>query len=158
MSEPDDTPTRLPSEQVIEIDEDGNVHYPDELTELRAEVSRLREALNVSNSVCACGCPIGEHENYGEDGEACETEDHECVRTSAAVADMLELLRADVSRLQQELHEKNQAGMHAVTEISRLQQEHAKKDLTIAAREVEIGLLKRSLGILERTISEAEGR
>jgi hypothetical protein len=43
MSEPDDTPTRLPSEQVIEIDEDGNVHYPDELTELRAEVSRLQQ-------------------------------------------------------------------------------------------------------------------
>jgi chromosome segregation ATPase len=40
---PDDTPTRLPSEQVIEIDEDGNVHYPDELTELRAEVSRLQQ-------------------------------------------------------------------------------------------------------------------
>jgi polyhydroxyalkanoate synthesis regulator phasin len=42
---PDDTPTRLPSEQVIEIDEDGNVHYPDELTELRAEVSRLRSRI-----------------------------------------------------------------------------------------------------------------
>jgi hypothetical protein len=40
---PDDTPTRFPSEQVIEIDEDGKVHYPDELTELRAEVSRLQQ-------------------------------------------------------------------------------------------------------------------
>jgi chromosome segregation ATPase len=50
----------------------------------------------------------------------------------------------DVSRLQQELHEKNQAGMHAVTEISRLQQENA--------------LLRRSLEMLTKQLNEQDER
>jgi chromosome segregation ATPase len=55
-----------------------------------------------------------------------------------------EKAEADVSRLQQELHEKNQAGMHAVTEISRLQQENA--------------LLRRSLEMLTKQLNEQDER
>jgi hypothetical protein len=38
-----------------------------------------------SNAVCVCGCPDKDHESYGEEGEACQNEMHECIRTSKAV-------------------------------------------------------------------------
>lgn len=55
------------------------------VVELHAEVSRLTIELKEANAVCVCGCPEAAHENYGEDGEACEHEDHQCVRTNRAV-------------------------------------------------------------------------
>lgn len=63
------------------------------LAQREEENYRLREVLRDSNAVCACGCPVDAHENYGEDGECCESDEHECVRTSIAVAGMLDALR-----------------------------------------------------------------
>lgn len=48
-------------------------------------------------SVCICGCPIAEHENYGEDGESCGR-DHECLRVDPAVLTLVTRLRSDVTR------------------------------------------------------------
>ena len=42
------------------------------------------------------GCPIDEHENYGEDGMNCPVEGHECVPTSKAVLSMLGDLRREI--------------------------------------------------------------
>ena len=66
------------------------------------ELAVLREVAAESNAVCACGCPAEDHEHYGEDGEACAHEDHECVRTSRAVLSMLAALRAQVETIREE--------------------------------------------------------
>jgi len=63
------------------------------LVEARVEMKRLTEVCKESNSVCACGCPPGDHESYGEEGECCGVEGHECIRTSRAVLAMLTRLR-----------------------------------------------------------------
>ena len=60
---------------------------------IEAELQRLTRELDDSNAVCACGCSVDAHENYGEDGESCEHEDHQCVRTNRAVLAMLTELR-----------------------------------------------------------------
>ena len=52
---------------------------------LTAERDALTTVCHESNEVCLCGCPLSEHENYGEDGESCADETHQCVRTSKAV-------------------------------------------------------------------------
>lgn len=66
---------------------------------LVAEVEQLTVIANESNAVCACLCPVNEHENYGEEGESCENPNHECVRTSHAVANILAARKADIERL-----------------------------------------------------------
>jgi hypothetical protein len=60
----------------------------------KEDMALVREVLFESNAVCACGCPDADHENY-DDGESCEHDDHECVRTSKAVLAMLAKLRAE---------------------------------------------------------------
>ena len=77
------------------------------------ETARLRELLDALEqaevllqqacSVCACGCPESEHENYGEDGEACEHEQHQCVRTSRSVRTMLGQAEQQNTELRAEL-------------------------------------------------------
>lgn len=43
-------------------------------------------------SECACGCPVADHDNYGEDGEQCDHQEHECYRTSkVALAELTKL-------------------------------------------------------------------
>lgn len=59
----------------------------------RAEVERLTGLLEECNAVCLCGCPAGEHESYGEDGESCGHDDHECIRVAPAVLAHVEALR-----------------------------------------------------------------
>ncbi len=59
----------------------------------------LRAELMTDRAVCICGCPNETHESYGEDGEACEHEDHECLRVPVAVRDMFVALRARVVEL-----------------------------------------------------------
>lgn len=91
-----------------------------QVASLDAACASLREIANESNAVCACGCPRADHENYGEDGEACEREDHHCYRTSrGAQADLL-ALRGQIEQLtaacaslkarNEELERKEQAG------------------------------------------------
>lgn len=61
----------------------------EDLPALVAAVERLTVVATESNAVCACLCPLNEHENYGEDGEGCGNPYHDCVRTSHAVANIL---------------------------------------------------------------------
>jgi hypothetical protein len=52
------------------------------------------------NSVCICGCPNEDHENYGEEGEACEHEDHECIRVCHAAAQIADGYRKQIAELE----------------------------------------------------------
>lgn len=59
-----------------------------------AEVARLTALLRECNAVCLCGCPASEHESYGEDGESCADEGHECIRVAPAVLAYVNKLRS----------------------------------------------------------------
>ncbi len=70
---------------------------------LQAERDILRDVCNESNAVCVCGCLNGAHENYGEDGECCGVEGHECIRTCEAVAAKVATLQAQLVTAQEAL-------------------------------------------------------
>ena len=76
------------------LHDDPSDEAADEITCLRAEVERLKEVCKESNEVCACECPASDHESYGENGECCGVEGHECIRTSRAVFAILTGLRS----------------------------------------------------------------
>jgi hypothetical protein len=61
--------------------------------ESEREAAALRERLNADNAVCLCGCPDGDHESYGEDGESCANEDHQCLRVAVGVQQVFAALR-----------------------------------------------------------------
>lgn len=66
----------------------------------KREIKTLTEVCHDSNAVCVCGCPASEHEMVGpDDGEQCEHEDHECIRTSRSVAKIVANLRDNVNGL-----------------------------------------------------------
>src|ERR1017187_5478536 len=48
-------------------------------------IAALRAALAETTGVFLCGCPPEDHESYGEDGESCGHDDHECIRTCRAI-------------------------------------------------------------------------
>ena len=60
----------------------------EEIERLTKTNDLLDRSLDSWTEVCVCGCPISEHENYGEEGESCEHEDHQCLRTCPAIAEM----------------------------------------------------------------------
>lgn len=62
-----------------------------------AEVARLTDLLRECNAVCLCGCPESEHESYGEDGESCGHDDHECLRVAPAVLEIVQRYRVALS-------------------------------------------------------------
>lgn len=68
-----------------------------------AENTRLRAVLAESAAVCACGCSDVDHESYGEDGESCGHDDHECYRTSPAASSALSTLRAQLAQQAQQI-------------------------------------------------------
>jgi hypothetical protein len=71
----------------IEVQRRATVEVTKErIEELEAAIGEL--------SACTCGCPMEDHENYGEDGYSCEHDDHECLSCYPAVAKMLADLRA----------------------------------------------------------------
>lgn len=57
-------------------------------------IGELEALLRECNAVCLCGCPDSEHESYGEDGESCGHDDHECIRVPKAVLAYVERLRS----------------------------------------------------------------
>lgn len=63
------------------------------------DVLALTEALE-ELSACVCGCPLADHENYGEDGISCEVEGHECLHCYPAVAQMFKTLTERVAALE----------------------------------------------------------
>lgn len=67
--------------------------FEQEIARLKKVNAELRKVCIESNAVCCCGCLPEEHENYGEDGEACD-KGHECMRTSYGVASVLNNERA----------------------------------------------------------------
>jgi hypothetical protein len=85
-------------------------------TIVQQENASLRERLAEDNEVCVCGCPTDEHESYGEDGEGCGNDDHECVRTCIAVRGIVRSLREQLAKAQV-IHERNG---WLNTEVSRL--------------------------------------
>ena len=72
----------------------------DDLAALLAErpghdrIGELEALLRECNAVCLCGCPDEEHESYGEDGESCGHDDHECIRVAPAVLAYVNKLRS----------------------------------------------------------------
>ena len=60
----------------------------EEIERLTKTNDLLDRSLDSWTEVCVCGCPISEHENYGEEGESCEHEDHQCLRTCPGIAEM----------------------------------------------------------------------
>lgn len=64
------------------------------------EIERLTARVREDNAVCICGCPPEEHESYGEDGESCENDKHECLRACPSIA-------ATVAHLREQLYEAN---------------------------------------------------
>jgi len=64
------------------------------------EIRRLREELSEERHFCICGCPMDEHENYGEDGFGCDNPNHECVLVCAAAAEIAKSLREENKRAQ----------------------------------------------------------
>jgi NTP pyrophosphatase (non-canonical NTP hydrolase) len=96
-------------------------------------VERLKEVAKDSNVVCICGCPMNEHENYGEDGLGCENPHHECIPTSHAVLNIAQDLRAEVERLRElppklALKHWRKRAVKAEAEVERLKEEN--KSLT----------------------------
>lgn len=65
--------------------------------------ARAAEATLKELSECACGCPMTQHESYGEDGESCGNDNHDCVRVFPAVALRLRGLEGWVRDLEAEL-------------------------------------------------------
>lgn len=58
-----------------------------------ADAATILDELKSDRAVCLCGCPDADHENYGEDGESCDVEGHECVRVCAAAGEIVARLR-----------------------------------------------------------------
>ena len=67
-----------------------------------AQIEALKEIADEAFGVCICGCQLSEHENYGEDGEQCENEMHECIRTSKAAYAVVHTLRARLAAVEAE--------------------------------------------------------
>jgi hypothetical protein len=98
---------------------------------------RLEEAQAVareSNAACTCGCPLSEHENYGEEGMGCSNPMHECQLCSKAVATEVAMLKATVARLERERDALQEACTHE-NAIARSASRNAKEALEAARAE-----------------------
>lgn len=62
-----------------------------------SRIDELTVLLRECNAVCLCGCPESEHESYGEDGESCGDEKHECIRVAPAVLEIVQRYRVALS-------------------------------------------------------------
>jgi len=85
-------------------------------------VPELESLLRECNAVCLCGCPESEHESYGEDGESCGDEKHECIRVAPAVLDYVNRLRS----------RPLPPGVEAAAEALRYELDEVVRDLTYA--------------------------
>jgi hypothetical protein len=100
-------------------------HYIETIGILEKVNASLRERLAEDNEVCVCGCPTDEHESYGEDGEGCGNDDHECVRTCIAV-------RGIVRSLREQLADLRKGWVVASSSIIKLERQLAAKDEVLA--------------------------
>ena len=78
---------------------------------LRSQQARIKELeaeRNADRAVCICGCPPSEHTSYGEDGECCEHDDHECIRVCVAARDITDGLRGRIKALENAIEWRDQ--------------------------------------------------
>ena len=68
----------------------------------RASDAALRAALAETTGVFLCGCPPEDHESYGEDGESCGHDDHECIRTCRAIQTLYTRRSAALKKAEEE--------------------------------------------------------
>ena len=61
----------------------------------RDELAQYYTALDEMTTHCLCGCPIAEHWSDGDDGESCDHDDHECLRTCQSIAELVARLRTN---------------------------------------------------------------
>jgi hypothetical protein len=106
----------------------------------REQLIALRQCVADDRAVCLCGCPADAHESYGEDGESCGCEDHDCLRVCAGAADAVAALRSRA------LAQGMYAAWDEATEdakVSRRERDAARAELEAAFREgwIERGLL-----------------
>lgn len=89
------------------------------ISALQSELATLRARLSECNAECICGCPESEHESLGEDGEQCDHEDHECIRSSPSVVGIIKDLRAKLAAAEERARvaerERDEAMAHADT-------------------------------------------
>jgi hypothetical protein len=78
-----------------ELDKEAAQRDKNAIDLARCNIAReaAEKELAESNAVCVCGCPESAHESYGEDGDSCEDDTHECMRTSKAVYAIVHQLR-----------------------------------------------------------------
>jgi hypothetical protein len=107
-------------------------------------IERLEAALAEDRAVCLCGCSADEHENYGEEGEACGNDDHECIRVCVAAGQIVGGLRFENARLTAEnealksaqRHSANSSAHNAQVAVDALSREWAgQEDLDTAKAE-----------------------
>jgi hypothetical protein len=67
-------------------------------------IASLEEIIALDNAVCLCGCQIEDHESYDE-GEHCEHDDHECIRTCPAIAQLYAAQRSRIAELKKRLRD-----------------------------------------------------
>src|ERR1017187_9603380 len=65
-------------------------------------IAALRAALAETTGVFLCGCPPEDHESYGEDGESCGHDDHECIRTCRAIQTLYTRRSAALKKAEEE--------------------------------------------------------
>jgi len=104
------------------------------LAEQAQELARLTEELALDRAVCLCGCAHDVHETYGDEGESCGNDTHECIRVAPAVLSAVTLLRQQLAAQAQEI-------ARLTKELARAQQLHdatcfTRPKLEAAEREV----------------------
>lgn len=72
-----------------------------QLAGMATERDTLRAQLAEASAVCACGCADADHESYGDDGQSCGQDGHDCYRVSPAALAELMKLRAQLAAVQE---------------------------------------------------------
>ena len=88
----------------LPLEESGN------LEEALAIIDELLVVNRECQERCICQCPMGEHENYGEDGFSCG-EGHECLLASTAVCVAVAEQRREIERLREKVETQENALM-----------------------------------------------
>jgi hypothetical protein len=114
-------------------------------TALRTQVEDLKEQLRQERMFCLCGCPASDHESYGEDGESCGDEDHECLLVAPAVRTCFDKLRAQVEELTRERDYHKSRWNPASSQLTALEQRGEQAEARLAEAATIIADLRRKL-------------
>jgi hypothetical protein len=139
------------------------------LTEARRTIERLQARIDKDNAVCLCGCPASEHEDYGEDGESCSDETHDCIRVAVGVARLFRLERDEAQRklaerdeqltgLRQELASRDTHACHEAYMAGRREAQDEWREIVEAAVEAEQECADLVPYPLVRAVRDARGK